>query len=146
MYGLGHGGLESMLLVGGLVLLSIINALVLTRMDPTTIAALPPDQADQVRQAQALFQNLPWWTPLLGAVERLFTIIVQVAFSILVLQVFIRNSLKWLYLAITAHFLVDMIAVSSVRYIGAVWTEAMIGVFALAALYLIFRLKPKSVS
>jgi len=142
MYGLGHGGLESILLVGGLVLLSLINALVLTRMDPATIAALPPDQAEQVRQAQAIIENLAWWTPLLGAVERLFTVIVQIAFSILVLQAFVRNSLKWLYLAIAAHFLVDLIAVSSTRFIGAVWTEALIGVFALAALYLIFRLKP----
>ncbi|MGI5837670.1 MAG: YhfC family intramembrane metalloprotease [Chloroflexota bacterium] len=143
MYGLGHGGLESILLVGGLVLLSFINALVLTRMDPSTIAALPPDQAEQVRQAQAIFENLPWWTPLLGAVERLFTVIVQIAFSILVLQAFVRNSLMWLYLAIAAHFLVDLIAVSSVRFVGAVGAEVVIGVFALAALYLIFRLKPK---
>ncbi len=146
MYGLGHGGLESMLLVGGLVLLGLINGLVLSRMDPATIAALPSDQAEQVRQAQELFRTLPWWTPLLGAVERLFTIAVQVGFSILVLQAFLRDNVKWLYLAIGAHFLVDLVAVASNRFIGPVWTEAVIGVFALGALYLTFRLKPRPIA
>lgn len=72
--------------------------------------------------------------------------IVQVGFSILVLQAFVRNSLTWLYLAIIAHFLVNLVAVSSVRVVGAVGGEVVIGIFALAALYLIFRLKPRSIS
>lgn len=143
MYGLGHGGLESMLLVGGTVLLTLINALALTRLDPATVAALPPDQAAAVLQAQQLFGNLAWWTPLLGAFERLCSVAVHVAFSVLVLQCFLRGSLRWLYLAIGAHFLVDFAALVAAPRVGSVATEGIIALFALSALYLIFRLRPK---
>jgi acetoacetyl-CoA synthetase len=44
----------------------------------------------------------------LAAFERLWTLPIQVAFSILVLQVFTRRSLVWLWLAIGGHALVDL--------------------------------------
>ena len=49
MYGVGHGGLESMLLVGGLVLLGLINLLALSA---TNVDALPisPEQRAQLPQ------------------------------------------------------------------------------------------------
>ncbi len=142
MYGLGHGGLESMLLVGGTALLSFVNALAVTRLDPATVAALPQDQATAVRQAQALFSSLAWWMPLLGAFERLCTVGIQVAFSLLVLQCFLRGSPRWLYLAIGAHFLVDFVTMVAAPRLGPVATEGVIALFALGALYLIFRLRP----
>ncbi len=140
MYGVGHGGLESMLLVGGMALISFVNALALTRLDPSS---LPPDQASQVLQLQAFYRALPWWMPLLGAFERFCTMGIQVAFSILVLQCFLRGSHLWLYLAIGAHFLVDFVTVVANPRLGPVATEGIVALFALAALYLIFRLKPK---
>ena len=142
MYGLGHGGLESMLLVAGLATLSLIQAVTIAKMDPAAVAILPPEQAEAVRQARAIFENISWWLPLLGAFERLAAVVIQVGFSILVLQVFLRGSIRWLYLAIGAHFLVDFAALASVRWFGAVWTEVLVGLFAVVAAYLILRLRP----
>ncbi len=143
MYGLGHGGLESMLLVGGSVLLGFVNALAIMRMDPATVAALPGNQGEQVLQLQAMYRNLAWWMPLLGAFERLCTVGMQVGFSILVLQCFLRGSLRWLYLATGLHFLVDFVAVVATPRVGTVATEGILALFALGALYLIFRLRPQ---
>jgi len=143
MYGLGHGGLESMLLVGGMVLLGFLNAVAITRMDPASVAALPPGQAAQVQQLQVSFRTMAWWMPLLGTFERLCTVGIQVAFSILVLQCFLRGSLRWLYLAVGAHFLVDFVTVVAAPRMGPVAAEGIVALFALAALYLIFRLRPK---
>jgi len=142
MYGLGHGGLESMLLVGGSVLLATINYVAIMKMDPASIAALPASQQEAVRQARAVLEGVVWWMPLLGSFERLCTVAIQVAFSILVLQALLRDSMRWLYLAIFAHFAVDFAAVSLVVPLGPVGTEGLIAVFALVALYLIFRLRP----
>lgn len=142
MYGLGHGGLESMLLVAGLATLSLIQAATIAKMDPAAIAILPPEQAEAVRRARAVFESIPWWLPLLGAFERLAAVVIQIGFSILVLQVFLRGSIWWLYLAIGAHFLVDFVAVASVRWLGPVGTEVLVGLFAVIAAYLILRLRP----
>ena len=47
--------------------------------------------------------------PLLGAWERLWTVPLHVALALVVLQVFRRGSLRWLWLAILAHALVDLL-------------------------------------
>jgi uncharacterized membrane protein YhfC len=109
MYGLGHGGIESMLLVGGLVAITLVQVLALARTDVSTLP-LSPEQRAQVIQQLAAIAAQPSWVPLLGAWERLWTVPLHVALSLVVLQVFRRGSLRWLWLAILAHALVDLIA------------------------------------
>jgi uncharacterized membrane protein YhfC len=109
MYGLGHGGIESMLLVGGLVAITLVQVLALARTDLSTLP-LSPEQRAQVAQQLAAIAAQPSWVPLLGAWERLWTVPLHVAFSLVVLQVFRRGSLRWLWLAILAHALVDLLA------------------------------------
>ncbi len=144
MYGLGHGGLESILLVGGLGLLTLINLIALSNMSPS---ALPPDQLPLVQQQLAAINAMPPWLPLVGAFERLMTLPVQVAFSVMVLQVFTRGRLVWLWLAILAHALVDFLVVAVVTFLPLdesmriLVPEAIVAVFGLLALWVIFRLR-----
>jgi len=123
MYGAGHGGLESMLLVGGIALLGLINVIAVSTMDFSQMN-LPPEQLAQIAQARQQIAALDWWMPLLGAYERFVTVFFQIAMSILVLQVFVLKSMRWLWLAVGLHALVDFLALLLVRQIGAVWTEA----------------------
>jgi uncharacterized membrane protein YhfC len=110
MYGVGHGGLESMLFVGGATLLGLINLILIPSLD-LSAAPIPAEQrAALLSQFQAL-QALPGWFPLLAAWERLWTLPVHVALSVMVLQVFRRGSLAWLWLAIAAHTLVNLVVV-----------------------------------
>jgi uncharacterized membrane protein YhfC len=108
MYGLGHGGIEAMLLVGGLVAITLVQVLALARSD---LSALPltPEQRALATQQLAAIAAQPSWVPLLGAWERLWTVPLHVALSLVVLQVFRRGSLRWLWLAILAHALVDLL-------------------------------------
>jgi uncharacterized membrane protein YhfC len=146
MYGLGHGGIESMLLVAGLALLSLANLAALSSMD---IAALPlsAEQRSQLEAQLAAVRALPAWTPLLGAWERLWTVPVHVALSVVVLQVFRRGSLGWLWLAIAAHALVNFTVVALPLALGLqgiqalLLPEAVVAAAGLAALWVIFRLR-----
>src|SRR5262245_30494860 len=106
IYGLGHGGLESMVLVGGLTLIGLINLLIL----PSMIGSLPADQRAVVEQQLAAVREQPDWLPLVGAWERLWSIVFHVAMSVVVLQVF-RRSIGWLGLAVLAHTLLNFVAV-----------------------------------
>lgn len=145
MYGLGHGGLEAVLLGSGAMLLSLINYIVISSMlffQPQ----LAGDQAEQIRQAQAAFTAVPWWLPLLGGFERLAALIIQVSMAVVVLQSFLRGTKLWLYGAIIYHAVVDFAAVMVLRQYGAVMAEVMVGVFAVASLYLIWSLRPRNLT
>jgi uncharacterized membrane protein YhfC len=149
MYGAGHGGLESMVLVGGLTILGVINAVVIFQIDP---AMLPADQAQLIYQAREMIALTTWWLPLLAMLERLMAMAIQVALSVLVLQVFTRSRFHWWWIALGYHALVDLVAVlvsdgvsgALPEWAAALVTEAAILPFALFSLWLIWRLRPRT--
>ncbi|HLG62880.1 MAG TPA: YhfC family glutamic-type intramembrane protease [Ktedonosporobacter sp.] len=170
MYGIGHGGLESMLLVGGQQLLTLINILTLMYILNANPAALPAAQHAQVVRQFAALNAQPVWSPLLAAWERLWTLPVHIALSVMVLQVFRRNNLVllsrrptllpqlaplrasamngWLWLAILAHAIVDFTAVIVLQILGASFgvsllVEGIIAIFGLIALWIIWRLRDR---
>lgn len=125
MYGLGHGGFESMVLVGGLTLLGLINLLALSSVDLATLP-LTDEQQELARQQLAAVAAQPDWLPLAGAWERLWTLPFHVALSVIVLQVFRRGQMGWLWLAITLHTLVNLIAVGIAPALALQGTAAIL--------------------
>ena len=81
MYGLGHGGIESMLLVSGLLSITLIQVLALARADLSTLP-LTAEQRALAQQQLAAIAAQPVWVPLLGAWESLWTIPLHVALSV----------------------------------------------------------------
>jgi len=146
MYGLGHGGLESILLVGGLAILTLINILVLSSIGLT---AIPAAQRAQAAQQLAAIAAQPAWFPLLAAWERLWTVPIQIALSVLVLQVFRRNNIAWLWLAILAHAVVDGVSVGLIQVLGSgristsLITEVAVAISGVIALWIIFALRDR---
>jgi uncharacterized membrane protein YhfC len=148
MYGLGHGGLESILLVGGLAILGLISVVALSSIN---LDSLPAAQRTAAAQQLHAISTQPGWFPLLGAWERLWTIPVQVALSVMVLQVFRRGNIGWLWLAVLAHAVVDGVAVAVPQLIGSsidtvhtdLIVEGIVAVFGLIALRIIFALRDR---
>lgn len=139
-FGLGHGGLESALLIAGMATLGLINVIALSQMDLSTLP-LQPEQLEQVRAAKEKIAALRWWEPLLGAYERLTALILHVALSVLVLQRFLRGQRRWYWLAVGFHALANEAAVLVARAAGAVAAEGVMTVVALLALWIILRLR-----
>jgi uncharacterized membrane protein YhfC len=138
MTGAGHGGMEAILL-GGLVLYTFIQMLALRGADLASL--VPSDQVAIVQKQIAAYWSAPWYATLLGAVERAFTIPTQIALAVLVLQAFTRRHIRWLWLAIGWHTIVDAATV----YMGNFWNpyqlEGMIGLIALISVGIIFALR-----
>lgn len=135
MYGAGHGGLESILLIG---ILGVVNVVVLM--------ALPSGQSSQIDAARQQLFSLAWWMPLPGAYERFITLFFHIALSVLVLQTFLRHSFRWLLLAIALHALVDFGAVVLVQQISAVWVEAALTLTFPLSLGIIYYFRPHPVT
>ena len=147
MYGLGHGGLESIVLVGGLALLTLVNILVLSN---TNLNILPASQHAQVVQQFAALNALPIWSPLLGAWERLWTLPFHVAMSVIVLQVFRRGQMRWLWLAVLLHTLLDLSATLLPQWLGSSFNaslllEGVVALFGVLSIWIIWRLRDRDV-
>lgn len=139
-FGVGHGGLESAVLIGGLTVLGLVNVVVLSNLDVSTLQ-LTPEQAEQVAAAKATFAAMRWWDPLLGAYERVGAMVLHVALSLLVLRGFVRGQRRWYWLAVGLHTLFNLAAAEVMRAWGALAAEGAVTVGALVCLGIILRLR-----
>jgi uncharacterized membrane protein YhfC len=117
MYGLGHGGLESMVLIGGLSALSLAGLLALQGAD--ALAQVPPEQREIVQAQLAALGEQPAWFPLLGAWERLSALALHVGLSLFVLRAFVQGGAGWVGVAVLIHAAVNFVAVALLRVLGA---------------------------
>lgn len=139
MLGAGHGGTESILL--GVLAGVGFAGLVLTATNETLLSAVPVEQRTLISDSLAEILATPWYGLLLGAAERLFAIAAHLALSLLVLQVFLRRSVAWLFIAIGFHALFNAAAVIGAARLGAYATEGILALFGLFSLFIIFRLR-----
>lgn len=138
LLGAGHGGVEAIFL--GLLVLVNYVAMVLLK-DANLTAMVPAGQMELAQLQMNAYWSAPWYATLLGAVERLFAVIFHLSASILVLQVFLRKQIRWLWLAIGWHAFLDALAVYSAPTWGIYVTELLLGLVALVSLVIILKLK-----
>ncbi len=136
--GAGHGGAEA-IIFGFLALLAYAQ---LAALRGTDLAAfVPADQLALAQQQMAAYWSMTWYDSMLGAVERMFTIPVQIAFAVIVLQSFTRRRAYWVWLAVGYHTLIDATAVLAVKYVGVYGTEAIVAGFSVLSVIIIFLLR-----
>jgi len=135
--GVGHGGVEAIIL-GGLALFSMIQLIAARNMDLSIVYSGETLRlaTEQVRT----YWSATWYDSMLGAVERLFTIVIQISLAVIVVQSFIRKQKRWLWLAIGYHALIDAVAVYAMSKLNPYWVEGIVGLFALISLGIIFIL------
>jgi uncharacterized membrane protein YhfC len=139
MFGAGHGGVEA-IIIGGLVALGTINIVVLSNTDLTTLQ-LTPDQLAELEQQMAAALSVPWFAPLLGALERVFAMTFHLSAAVMVLQVFRRRNILWLVAAMLWHTFLNAMAVYVNGTAGPYWAEAALLVTALISLAIIWALR-----
>jgi uncharacterized membrane protein YhfC len=143
MFGLGHEGLESLVLVGGVQLLTLLS---LALFGTVNVNGLPADQRQAVSQLFATINAQPAWYPLLSAWERFWSFPLQVMLSVIVLQVFLRHNLRWLFLAILLHALIDFLVLALPQAAGSsiaitLMIEGIVCLAGLFGLWVIWRLR-----
>ncbi len=110
---------------------------------PAEQIANNPEAFNLAAQQIAELVSTPPWMFLLGAVERVSALVLQVSLSILVLQVFVRKSIIWLFIAIGWHTLVDAVAVfGSLQKWDVLLIEAAVAAFAVISFFIIRYFRP----
>ena len=120
MYGAGHGGIESILLVGVSVLSTGISAYFYPQM--LSAAQL------------ASIAATPEWIAFIGLWERLTAITFHIAMSVLVLESFREKQIWYLGVAIGAHFFLNFAAVYASQW-GIIQSELVVTAFAAVSLW-----------
>jgi uncharacterized membrane protein YhfC len=141
MFGLGHGGIEAMLLVG----LGLAGSLVVYVLFASGHA--PPMGAEAHEKVVTAMSALSALDVVAGVAERVMAMTAHVAFSLIVLQGVVRQSKAWLAAAVASHFLLDFASVSVALALkkshGALVVELAIVPGFLAAIAVIARARTR---
>jgi uncharacterized membrane protein YhfC len=131
MYGIGHGGGgESMIFVGFMALANYIIFKFFPNMLPVNIVS-------QIAQ-------LAWYMPLVGALERVLSIAIQIAFSVLIMYAFMSKKYYIIAITIIFHAIVDFAAFYINYKFGFWFAEVAVAVFAVIGIITIIKLKPRN--
>lgn len=133
MLGAGHGGFESIVLVG----LSLAGTTVVyVLLGHGLTLGIPADKLPQVYEQ---FAKLTPLDALAGGVERLSGIAFHCGLSLVVLQAFRRGSRWWVALAMLVHGGANLAGAWAAKALGPWPAEAIIGAFAVAAIAWVVR-------
>lgn len=135
--GVGYGGAESILLVGLPLISTFFTMMSNLNLDPAT-TTLDPEMLAQLEQ---LWQ-VPAVIPLMGSVERLSALIMHLAVTFLVLQVFLRQKPWFLALAMADELLVNGLVVGlSEAGVANGWLVLVSVLLGAANVYLLIQMK-----
>ena len=147
MYGAGHGGLE-MFAIGSMTMVNniIYSVMINTGMSHVLTDSVTGETKAQVEQVIEQLISTPSINFLLGGVERLLAIMLQIALSVLVW--FAANNKKKWYLypvAILIHFLVDGVTVVVSSLVGnALFTEGIVLVMSVCVALFSYKVYKKN--
>ena len=144
MYGVGHGGIEAILILG---VTSISNLMASVMINSGTLASAL-EVLDEATASASLEQlSLLWTSPAhsfyLGGVERIFAITLQIVISVLVYQTVKTGKKFFWFAAFVMHFLVDAVTVVAANFLPLAAVEVLVAVMTAAAVWIAVRLTRK---
>lgn len=123
MYGAGHGGIESILLVG----ISVLSTAITAYFYPLSFTAA---QLDAIAAT-------PAWMAFVGLWERLAAISFHIGMSVLVLESFRQKQPLYVGVAMASHFFFNFSAVYASQW-GVIWSEVVATVWGAVALFYVW--------
>ena len=141
-YGLGHGGIECILVLGFNMLANIAFAVLVNSGAGESV--LLPMAGGSTESLATIVSSLSEVTPALAAVavfERVCAMALQLCLSVMVFSAVKKNVLNYLLAAILIHALADFSILMVSQYAGIYFAEAVLAVFVAAAAYYVFKVK-----
>ena len=122
MYGIGHGGIEAILLVGLTYISNLMTALMINSGAMQASMELVDANLQQTtfQQLKVLWE-LPSWQFYIAGIERLIAITLQISLSVLVYKAVSAKSRKFWFLAFGIHFAVDFLTVVITGLGAPIW-------------------------
>ena len=129
MYGVGHGGIEAILIVG---LASVSNLVTSIMINAGTLEASLGALDQATKEATLTQLSALWTTPsyqfFLSGIERIVAVTLHIVLSVLVFQAVKLGKKRYWFLAFAIHVGVDFATVIAANYLNLVLVEVMLAV------------------
>ncbi len=139
LFGSGWGGMEAIIFYVIALSLNYVLFSAMRTQDFSTL--IPPEQLAPLQEVFNIFWGVAWYESMLGALERMLALPIQISLTILVLQVFIRSQSRWLWIAVAWHAIIDTAFVISFRQWGIYPSYVIVTAFTLLSIGIIFTLR-----
>lgn len=140
MYGVGHGGIEAILILGMTSISNLVTSAMIN--SGALVSALEAMDGATAKQLSALWTS-PAYLFYLGGVERILAIILQIVMSVMVYQALKTGKKFFWFIAFMMHFVVDAVTVVIAEFLPTAAVEALVAVMVAAAVWIAVRLTQK---
>lgn len=141
MYGIGHGGIEAIIILGMAEISNIASALAINSgAIEAVLSALPEDQRDLMYQQLSALWTTPAASFYIAGLERVIAVTLHICLSYMVYRFIKYNEKKCFYLALGLHFLIDFGTVVLSKFIPMIAIEAVLAVAVIATLVLVIKM------
>ena len=145
MYGVGHGGIEAILIVG---LASVSNLVTSIMINAGTLEASLGALDQATKEATLTQLSALWTTPsyqfFLSGIERIVAVTLHIALSVLVFQAVKLGKKRYWFLSFAIHVGVDFATVIAANYLNLVLVEVMLAVLVAGVVALTISLCKKN--
>ena len=140
MYGIGHGGIECMLVVGMTYISNLAMALMINSGGLQAITGMMDEATAQAFQA-AVEQlcTLPVWQFYMAGVERISAVFFHIGMSYLVYRAVRESRIRYYAAAVAVHFAVDAGMVVLAQYASVIVMEIILLASAVAVIVWVMR-------
>ncbi len=140
MYGIGHGGIESILIAGLTAVSNLIMSFTINAGQLETILAPLDQNTRQLTMSQISgLWTIPSWQFYISGVERILAIALQLCLSYTVYLAVKNRRYIYYVIAIALHMAADSVVVMVSRNAGIIWAETVM--FIGVAIYCLFIYK-----
>lgn len=143
-YGIGHGGIEAILLAGVANIQNIVYSNLINNgtFDTVIGGKVPASQLSQIDQLKQMLIQTSASNFLIGMAERIFAFGIQIALTMVVLYAIKNRKNIYLFIAILLHALIDFpAALCQAGIINVFVTESLIAVFFIISIIFILKTK-----
>ena len=140
LVGLGHGGIEAMI-IGGVFTAGSLSSLWAIRDADLSTLGMTAAQLTAVSTQLTVIQETPWLI-FLAVFERLIALTLHVTLSVLVWRAFKTRQVWPVLLAVVYHALLDGTAVYAAQFLDAIWVELLLLAIALPGAIWLWRSWP----
>ncbi len=127
MYGVGHGGIEAILLVGFSSISNLITVMMINGGEiESAFSMLDGAAREEAVQGLSVLWTTPGYQFFLAGIERVSAVVLHICLSYLVYRAVKYGMRKYYFVAIGIHFLVDAVTVFLANSVSLVLLEAVL--------------------
>lgn len=140
MFGVGHGGIEAIMIVGMTYFNYLMTSVMInTGQMQASLSGMEEEARTAALQGLSGLWLLPSWQFYVAGIERVQAIALHIALSVFVYKAVKSRRMQYLLMALGMHFIVDFLAVAATKFLPLWAIEFMVLALVAVIAFVAFR-------